>query len=476
MDQLIGRVAEKAILNKLKTTQEAELVVIYGRRRVGKTFLVRQAYERDLILEFSGIHRADLKLQLRNFAEALAKANHLLVPATPKGWFEAFNTLEVLLAPLLRKQKKVMFFDEFPWINTPKSGFLQAFEHFWNTWACKQKNLIVVICGSSASWMIQKVINNKGGLHNRVTKKIRLLPFSVAETAAYLRSRKIVLDQYQILQLYMAIGGIPHYLKEVEKGESATQVIDKLCFSKDGFLYNEFNNLYAALFNNAEQHIAVIKALTTKKSGLTRNEIISTCQIKSGGSISVIIDELTESGFIACQHTFGRNTKDSIYKLIDEFSIFYLYFMATKKVQGEGSWMRYAASTSYKSWSGVAFESVCLKHVQEIKKGLGIGSVYTDLSGWQYQGKKKEEGAQIDLVIDRPDNCINLCEIKFTTDQFEINKKYAQQLENKLKVFKAKTRTKKTCFITVISTYGLKNKDKYPGLVQSELTLDYLFA
>ena len=369
----------------------------------------------------------------------------------------------------------MLFFDEFPWINTPKSGFLQAFEHFWNTWASKQKNLIVVICGSSASWMIQKVINNKGGLHNRVTRKIRLLPFSVAETEAYLRSRKIVLDRYQILQLYMAIGGIPHYLKEVEKGESVTQVIDKLCFNKDGFLYNEFNNLYAALFTNSDQHIAIIKALAARKNGLTRNEIMTICRLTSGGSTSILLDELTESGFISAQHAFGRNTKDALYKLIDEFSIFYLHFMAGKRIQGAGSWIRYAASPSWRSWSGIAFESVCLKHTQEMKKGLGIGSVYSALTSWQYKGATDEDGAQIDLIIDRQDRCINLCEIKFTAEPFEMNKKYALELEKKIKVFQARTGTKKTCFLTFVSTYGVKNSEKYPGIIQNQLTMDYLF-
>lgn len=282
MEQVIGRTDEKAILKKIEKSEEAELVAIYGRRRVGKTYLIRNSFSQSLTFEFSGIHHATLNQQLESFSLALTKANQGLQLAIPKSWLNAFQMLIQYLSPIVKKDKAIIFFDEFPWINTPRSGFLSAFENFWNSWASKEKNLVVVICGSAASWMIKKVINNRGGLHNRVTRRIRLLPFTIGETAAYLKYRKIKLDKYQLLQLYMAIGGIPQYLKEIEAGESTAQIVDRLCFTKDGLLQDEFKNLYHSLFDSAENHIDIVRALAKKGKGMTRTEIIETCKLSTG--------------------------------------------------------------------------------------------------------------------------------------------------------------------------------------------------
>jgi hypothetical protein len=323
--------------------------------------------------------------------------------------------------------------------------------------------------------MIQRVINNRGGLHNRVTRRIRLMPFTIRETVDFLKERAINLDHYQVLQLYMVMGGIPHYLKEIKVGESAVQAIDRLCFTKNGLLYSEFKNLFRSLFDQADDHIKVIKALARNGAGLTRNEIIETCKLKSGGGTTQLLEELTESGFITSYIPFNRTTKDAIHKLSDEYSCFYLKFIENSKFHDAGAWMRFSASPSWKSWSGLAFESVCMKHILQLKRALGIEGVHTGTSMWRYRSQKGEQGAQIDLLIDRQDQCINICEIKFSINEFEITKAYAQELETKRKVFQRQTGTKKTLFLTMITTHGVKNVRSYPGLIQSEITMDKLF-
>lgn len=476
MESVIGREQEKVLLSRIESSGEPELVAIYGRRRVGKTFLIRNSFHKQLIFEFSGIHNASLDQQLESFSDALTKVTGSLPLAKPVSWIQAFRMLTDYLTPLIRNQRRVIFFDEFPWIHTPRSGFIQAFENFWNTWASKQHNLVVVICGSAAAWMIQKVINNRGGLYNRVTRRIRLLPFTIGETATFLKERKINLDRYQILQLYMALGGIPQYLKEIESGESASQVIDRICFTKDGLLHDEFKHLFHSLFDDATNHMEVIRALAKKGSGLTRNEIIETCKLTSGGTTTQLLGELTESGFISAYIPFDKTAKDIIYKLTDEYSLFYVKFIENSKFKGPGSWMQFSTGNSWKIWSGIAFESVCMKHTEELKKALGISGVHTESSMWRYKASQGEQGAQIDLLIDRQDKCINVCEIKFSTSEYEISKGYAKDLENKLTVFRDATKTKKTLFLTMITTYGVKNVKSFPGLVQTQITMDALFA
>lgn len=476
MDTIIGREEEKAKLKDTLTSKEAELVAIYGRRRVGKTFLIRQFYSKQIICEFSGVHHASVQEQLENFRNVIARMiGNPIPPQIPKTWTEAFSLLINFAGPLIKKQKRVIFFDEFPWLGSPKSGFLSAFEYFWNSWGSRQSNLIVAICGSAASWMIQKIVNNKGGLHNRITNKIRLLPFSLYEASTYLKSRSVNLDQYQILQLYMAMGGIPHYLREVKKGESATQAIDRLCFTKDGLLATEFNNLYASLFEAAERHVTIVKALAEKPSGLTRKEIIEECGLVSGGGTTKLLDELLESGFIHSYLPFQKNIKDAIYKLADEYSLFYLKFIENSRAAGKETWMKKTNSQSWKSWSGIAFESICLKHADKIRDAIGISGIYAEESSWRSRAGHSIDGAQIDLLIDRGDLSINICEMKFSNDEFIIDKSYAAALRRKLTVFKEQTKTKKTLFLTMVTTYGTKENIHSIGLVQNQVTMDDLF-
>lgn len=475
-ETIIGRDAEKKILRDMLASGEAELIAILGRRRVGKTFLVRNFYEQALVFEYTGVHEAGLGEQLHNFSNALQQAIGSAIPlASPTNWIQAFTFLSEFLKVKLIREQAVVLFDEFPWIHTPKSGFLSAFSHWWNTWASRQPRLKVVICGSAASWMIENIINNRGGLHNRVSRTIRLLPFSLKETEEFLVNRGIRLDHYQILQLYMAMGGIPQYLKQVGRGESTEQVVDKLFFERNGLLKTEFTNLYQSLFANASHHEAIVRVLAKKGQGLSRTEIIETCRFTTGGGTTRLFEELEESGFITQYIPFGKTARDSIYKLSDEYSLFYLKFIEHARASGAGTWHKIVTGQSYNSWSGYAFEAICQKHVPQIKQALGIGAVYTETSGWRYIPKKGEKGAQIDLLLDRQDHCINLCEIKFSADQFAIDKRYVEEFENKVKVFRSQTKTKKAIFPTMITTYGVLKNDHYSGLIQAEVLMEDLF-
>ncbi|HCS22095.1 MAG TPA: ATPase [Bacteroidetes bacterium] len=476
MAEIIGRTEEMAVLKSAMASKEAELIAIYGRRRIGKTYLIRNYYEDRIAFELTGMNNGSLKAQLLQFSKALQKASNAPLPlAPPKSWVEAFTALELMLSSLSKKKKWVVFFDEFPWLNGRKSGFLEAFDHFWNTWASRQSHLVVVICGSAASWMIENIVNAKGGLHNRITRSIRLLPFSLSETKAYLQSRSVHLDHYQFLQLYMALGGVPHYLRNVERGQSATQALNKLCFTKAGTLQGEFNNLYQSLFENADNHIKTVRALSQKAKGLTRQQIIDVCGFSSGGGTTDMLNELEQSGFIQSDTPYGKTSREAIYRLTDEFSLFYLRFMDGVKITGDDMWSRLSTMNACKIWCGMSFEAICLKHISQIKKALGVSGVHSEESPWRYSATKSASGAQIDLLIDRSDRTINICEMKFYTGEFTIDKAYAAELDRKLKVFREQTKTRKALFLTFITTYGVKKNEYADRLVHNSLTMDIFF-
>ena len=475
--RLIGREKEQKIFKELLTSEESEFVALYGRRRVGKTFLIETVYEKEIVFSITGLNKAGKDLQLENFTNVLNKKLNktTFIPTAPKSWLTAFNILENYLESLKKNHKLVIFIDELPWLATSKSGFLSALENFWNSWASKRTDIVLVVCGSAASWMIANIVKSRGGLHNRITKRVRLLPFSLYETELYLKSRNIQLEHYDILQLYMVMGGIPHYLKEVKKGQSATQVIDEVCFSKDGLLRDEFENLYQGLFNKPERYISVIKILAQKTKGLTRTELMRIAKLSSGGTTSKIFDGLEESGFIVKYLPSGKNIKSALYKLSDPYSAFYLKFIANSRASGEGSWIKKSETASWRSWSGFAFERLCLAHISQIKAALGISGIYTEVSSWRKIGTDNEKGVQIDLVIDRGDNVINVCEIKYVSDEFTISKKYGEELKTKLTTFKKKTKTRKTLFLTMITAFGVYQNKHSISLVQQSIDMTALF-
>jgi AAA+ ATPase superfamily predicted ATPase len=475
MFKIAGRKHEIALMQKALQSPEAGLLAMYGRRRIGKTYLIERIYAENIVFEIIGMHRATIRQQLTNFAISLSDKTKEPTNNIPDNWLGAFKDLKAYLLKQPKETKQVVFFDEFPWLDGKRSGFLAAFEHFWNSWACRQPHLLVVICGSAASWMIKKVIHNKGGLYNRITQSIRLLPFTLAETADFLKQRNINLSLFEITQLYMCMGGVPHYLKEVEEGMSAAQLIDKLAFKKDGLLTKEFQFLYPALFDHAENHEIIIRALATKKSGLTRQQLVELIPIESGGSLTSWLFDLEESGFIEKYRSFSKKQKESLYRLSDEYSLFYLKFIEGVGSTGEVNWLSLAQSAPWKSWAGYAFECICLKHTHAIKNALGISGLTTTQSSWWYKGDEYNKGAQVDMLLDRPDNTINLMEIKFSTGPYSITKKYSEELRNKINTFIRVTNTRKNVFCCMIAPYGVEKNEHYLGVVQQQLTLEDLF-
>ena len=472
MKKIIGREREITILNKAINSNNSEFIALYGRRRVGKTFLIRSVFKGQFAFQISGLSNSSLKQQLANFNLTLNNTDPKNDHEPANDWLTAFSQLIKYLKS--KKGKKIIFIDELPWFDTRNSKFIQALEHFWNSWASAESDIKLIVCGSATSWMINKLINNKGGLHNRLTHKIKLLPFTLNECEKYLNSRQINLDKYQIIQLYMSIGGIPFYWDEVKPGMSAMQNIEEICFSETGLLQSEFKNLYRSLFNNYDKHIKIVKALAKKSKGLNRDEIIKITGLPNAGSTSRILDELEESGFIRKYSPFEKRMRNSLYQLIDFYSHFYLKFIENTQITNVNNWLNAIDTPKYRAWSGYAYEQICLSHLAQIKNKLGISGVFTTISSWR--STNSEQGVQIDLIIDRRDNIINLCEMKFSINPYVINKKYANELRDKVGIFKAETKTRKSVFLTMITTYGVKQNINSTGLFQNEMKMDDLFV
>jgi uncharacterized protein len=472
---IIGRTKEKEKLDKIIASNQAEFLALYGRRRIGKTFLIRQYLKNQLVFELSGTKDGSKTQQIANFFdEYLKRTKGASETHTPETWHQAFNYLANYLATLPETSKNVVFIDEMPWLDTPKSDFISALEFFWNQHVSKMNHVLLIACGSATSWIRKNLINARGGLYNRVTYRMKLLPFNLYETELFLQNMGIKLPQYQILELYMVMGGIPFYLKEVEKGKSATQLIDEICFSPQGLLYEEYAQLYHSLFKNAEQHIKIIESLAAQPQGMTQTDISTKTHI-TNGTLSRTLEELVECDFISLFQPLFNKKKDAMYKLTDLYSLFFLKFIQPNQSASYKIWEQLSKQSTYSAWSGYAFENICMLHVAQIKSALGISGVFTNHSSWKFKGDDTLPGAQIDMMIDRADQIIHLCEAKFTKENFAINNAYAAQLRLKKTVFKQATHTKKAIFTTLLTTYpALKNK-YYLEEIDNEITMDRLF-
>ncbi len=476
IQECVGRVREKEIFEVAMKSNRAELLAITGRRRVGKTFLIHSVFSNRIDFELSGVRNAKQADQLQSFSYRLADFFESKVPlAKPSNWMEAFRQLSIMLDGKKTTRKKVVFIDELPWLATAKSGFMQALDFFWNSWAVN-KQIVVVLCGSAASWMIRRLVHDKGGLHNRITHHIQLQPFTLHETRLYLESLKVFLEPYQTIQLYMVTGGIPHYLSGAIPGQSAMQIIDRLCFELQGILVDEFEKLYASLFAKPENHVRIVRALADKRKGLTRKQLLETAKMADGGSISRLLEELESSGFITSYFPFGKQKKEKLFRLTDEYSLFYLQFMEGKKSGGQGTWLKLSDSQAWKSWSGYAFENICLKHVQQIKKAMGVQGVYSEASSFFFAGNQERSGIQVDLLIDRRDHVINFCEMKFYDGPFTFTKAYAMEMRQKMTNFRELTGTRKQLALTMVTAFGLQQNEHSLGLVQNEIRMEALFA
>lgn len=472
--EIIGRKEEKALMESYLKDSKSHFLAVVGRRRVGKTFLIREVYRANKSFEMTGLKDADLHQQLLNFTlqlNAYSNEEH----ETPENWILAFHLLTKELKKKRSKKKKVVFFDEIPWIASRKSGFVEALAHWWNNWASEQ-NIILVVCGSAASWMLENIVKAKGGLHNRITKSIVLQPFTLEETKAFLEAKNIKFSHYQIIQIYLAFGGIPHYLEQIPRGKSAAQCIQELCFTKDGILRTEFNNLYPALFEYAENHVKIIKSLSTKSIGLSRQEILRITGLSDGGGFSSILNELEVSGFISTFEPLEKKKKDTLYRLTDEYSLFYLSFIEGRNKLTGDDWTIISQSQEYKTWCGYAFENCCIKHIGPIKKALGISGVQSTVNSFLHRADDMYgKGFQIDMLIDRKDNVISICEMKFYADEFTINLDYANKIRTKKEGLRTLTKTKKVIHTTFITSYGVMENAYKLDLVDNDLTIDLFF-
>ena len=473
--KLIGREKETGILKNCRMSGKSEFVAVYGRRRVGKTFLVKEFFEEEFAFYSTGILNGNRDAQLSAWNNEISRFGGAGLPPA-KNWIEAFENLNMLIgrpgAQGGSSGKKVIFLDEIPWMATMHSDFLAGLDYFWNRWAASRNDVLLIICGSAASWIADNITNDKGGLHNRLTRQILVEPFTLKECGQFFEGRHIPMTRYQMAEAYMIFGGIPYYLSLMEPQYSLYQNVDAMYFAPDAELRNEFENLYRSLYRNAGNYIRVIEALAKKGIGLTRTEIAAGSKITDGGSLTKILRDLSISGFIREYKAYGQKKRDSLYQLIDFFSLFDIRFRGKREEHADDYWLRYSSTAAHSVWGGISYEKLCLQHLPQIRKKLGISGVLTSAFSWR--GECGGAGAQIDLVIDRNDNIVNLCEIKFSSGHYLIDKKQHEAMRDRRSAFANSTRTRKALQTTMVTTFGLK-RNAYSAEIASEVVLDDLF-
>lgn len=472
MDKLIGRKLEQAKLQACMESERSEFVVVYGRRRIGKTFLVRRFFKDNYAFSFVGKHEMRREQQLTEFAKELMRYSHSTFVPQLKNWTEAFDALQRLLETYNIPGKKVVFFDEMPWMDTPKSDFVSALENFWNGWANMRDDIVLVACGSATSWMVDKLLHNQGGLFNRITQKLYLRPFKLSEMEQYLDEKHFGWNRYQIAQCYMILGGIPFYLTLLNPKLSLLSNIDELFFADaHAMLRTEYNELYSTLFKRPDNYLAVIRMLTERKEGFTRKEISEKTKL-GGAALSKILSDLEQCDFIFSYARYGNAKNNAIYRIKDFYTLFYYKYVNGIDTKDSLRWTHLSSTPQVSSWQGFSFELLCLLHLDEIKKALGIDRILNDASAWR--SRQPEQNTQIDLVIERADHNINLCEMKFSSGMYAIDKGYEQKLRERMSIFLAETMTRCSTRITMVTTYGVL-QNKHSGIVNDEVLLDDLF-
>ncbi|MBN1671032.1 MAG: ATP-binding protein [Kiritimatiellae bacterium] len=480
---IVGRVEEQKQLGRMWKSSDAEFLALYGRRRVGKTYLVREFFKpKGVFFEAVGQKNAPLRQQLKNFSASLHETfSPDLLLREPRTWREAFGMLTALIRQKLNGKRVLVFLDELPWLGGRRSGLIQALDYEWNKHWSQMPNVKLIVCGSAASWMLNKLVHAKGGLYNRLTGRVHLRPFSLPEAQTFLRSRGIRLKPQQVLELYMVLGGIPFYLRYADRGKSVPQIIDELCFRADAPLRDEFEQLFASLFEHADVHEALIREISRKREGITRQELLAKTGMNSGGSLKRRLDELEASSFIERYVPYGKTRKDYYIKTVDEYSFFYLYWIEpirAKRPTGRGShyWEDCSRSPSYLAWRGYAFEAVCAKHVDAIIRGLGLETVASTASGWRSAAKGRMRGAQVDLLIDRTDGAMTLCEMRFSNAPYRMDRSAARELAERMDAFEKATGTRKQLLWALVTPHGLRPGIWADDIIAQTVTLKDIFA
>lgn len=467
---IVGRRHEQDILAKSMDSEKAEFVAVYGRRRIGKTYLVKQYFSDDFDFYATGVYKISRSEQLKLWQKQLQKYSGEK-RTKPKDWFEAFGQLREYFDTLAEKEKLVIFIDELPWLDTPKSGFIRALELFWNSWAAERKGLKLIVCGSATTWMANKLLGDKGGLHNRVTRPIRLAPFTLKETEEYLQSINIAWERKDVLDAYMILGGTPFYLSLLRPELTLWQNVDELFYSQDAVLKTEYGFLFSSLFNEATMYRRVVEVLATKLKGMTRTELVKQLKVTDNGKFTEVLDNLVKCDFLRRYQAFGKREREMLYQLSDMYTLFYLRFVKNYHGMNEHAWSNMEEGRR-NAWAGYAFEQVCILHVNQIRRALGISGIASDVCSWSYRGK--EQSAQIDLIIDRGDKAIDLCEMKYSDHPYELKKDYVDWLRERRDLFREVTGTNKTLRLTMIASAGIK-QNMYSSSLQGRLSLGDLF-
>lgn len=467
---IIGRENEKVTLDNIMATETAQLVAVYGRRRVGKTFLIKEYFNNRFDFYATGIFEGRQQTELKAFCQGFGESPTF----NPKNWMDAF----IMLRDFLKKKRKkniIVFLDELPWFDVPPGSFLKAFEWFWNSWGSTRKGLKFFVCGSSTSWMINKFISGKGGLYNRTTARINLSPFNLYETELFLNAQGINWAREQILETYMTFGGVPYYLGMLNPNKSLPQNIDGLLFGHNALLKNEYDFLLNSLFKDADYYKNILDTLATKNKGLTRNEIINLSRINNNGVLTKALKNLMMSDFIREYSPFGKKRKESLFQLTDPFVLFYKRFVASQKSYDDKYWTNILGSSRYHSWKGIAFESVCLLHSSQIKRSLGIYGMVASIGSWYFKGDQYEPGAQIDMLIDRADKIINVCEMKYASQPYEVTAEVEKKIRERNAIFLSVTKTRSHLLNVLITPFGIK-RGKYAQLFNNIIDMDALFT
>lgn len=479
---IIAREREQATLKRLLEEPTAQFLAVYGRRRIGKTFLIREYFDDNFAFRHTAISPLELedkdekllyKIQLEEFAHSLEKYGAKLDDPLVS-WFDAFHKLEDLLDRKRSRKKMVVFIDELPWLDTAKSGFMSAFEHFWNGWGAGKHNLLLIVCGSATTWMLDKLINNKGGLYGRTNREIHMHPFTLNETERYFKARNITMDRYDLVQTYMIMGGVAYYMSFFEPGKSLAENIDDIFFRKGGFLLAEYDRLFTSLFADNENYRKIVEALSSLRYGATRERISNITGISEGGTLSAMLKALVKSDLVSTYYNFGETKRNLYYKLTDMFCLFYLGFVNRNPSNNPHFWRDNQASPKLNRWRGIAFEDVCFVHQEQIRASLGIAGVQAETYPWRATADGEVSGAQIDMLIDRADRVVNMCEMKFYQEEFAIDKEYDKKLRSKITTLLAATKNKKNILPTIVTTYGLK-MNMYSNRIQRVVTMDALF-
>lgn len=473
MNMLVGRKEEIEQLKRAYNSEYSEFVAVYGRRRIGKTFLIRETFRDQFTFQYTGVSDISNQEQLEEFYKDMIQQGLAVQNQSPKTWFKAFRLLEEIITASKQK-RKIIFLDELPWMDSPNSKFVAAFEHFWNGWASARKDILLIICGSATSWIINKIFRNKGGLYNRVTYRLKLQQFSLAECEEFCKVHRLPQNRNMILEGYMVMGGVPYYWTKLDATKSMTQNINDLFLKENGALRDEFNFIYASVFNRPEKYLKVVEALAGKKSGLTREEIIKKSKLDNNGQLSRIIEDLIECGFIRKYCHTNKILRDAIYQLIDCYTLFYYQFIQKAYNTDDEYWIKLMRTPTYNTWCGLAFERVCLLHSRQIKAALGISGIMANIFSWHIKANETNPGVQIDLLIDRSDNVINLCEMKYAPNGYIMTAAALNNINTKVAVLQQHVSARKFISPVLITSNGII-RNKYSEAIQQSVTAEQLF-